>query len=314
MKHAGKRTAVLILVAGTFVGCEPPPVPTFKPVAVSAAPAPKTRTELTQALVQEDDQFASDVARLPGYSADEHRQALVMLLDSLPKILRYINGEDESPEFKNRIAVITAAKQAVNIEDVDRRRMEAAENQALQSASPAFRKLAASYLYDDKDLVPLLDALDSAISTAAGSVGPMHDLDATNAFVALQSVIDRFTSDLVERFLPEAAPAPTPDQTVTPPATPATPAAVEPAATPAAPAPTPTTDTTATPAATTDPAATPAAPATPAATTDPAATPAAPATPAATTDAAATPAAPATPPATTDPTAAPAPAPTSAPM
>jgi hypothetical protein len=246
MKHAGKWSAVLLLVAGSLVGCETPPVKP-KPMPV-AAPVPQTRAEMTQALAQEDADFGTEVAKLPGFSAEDHRETLVMLLDRLPKMLKLINGENESPEFKNRIAVIEAAKATVSSETVERRRMEAVENQALQSAAPAFEELASRYLYDDKDLPPLLSNLDSAVSTAAKSVGPMHDLDAATAFVATQAVVDRFTYDLVEKFLPEALPGPSPDQPVTPPATPAAP---ETPATPATPATAPTTDTTA-------PAATPA--------------------------------------------------------
>jgi hypothetical protein len=276
MTHANKWSVLLVLAAGFTVGCEPPPV---KPVpAPMPAPVPQTRAEMTRALVQEDDQFDQAVQQLPGSSAEEHRQALVMLLDRLPKILKLINGEVESPEFKNRIKVIMAAKATVSQEGVDRRRMEAVENQALQSASPTFAAFAALYLYDDKDLPPLMDSLSSAITIASKSVGPMHDLDATYAFVKLQAVVDRFTADLVDRFLTEAGPTPAmPDQTVTPPAvTPAT----EPAATPATPA--------VTPQPATEPATAPATPTTDATTS--------PATP--TTDATTQPAAPATAPTT----------------
>jgi hypothetical protein len=239
-KWAGKRTAVLIFVAGTFVGCEPPPVKP-KPVPVPP-PAPMTRTEMTRALAQEDADFGNDVARLPGISAEDHREALVMLLDRLPRILKLINGDDESPGYKNRVAVIKAARATVSSEGVERRRMEAVENQALQAVAPALAELAARYLYDDTELTGMLENLNVANSVAAGSVGPMHDLDATNAFVNAQAVIDRMTYDLVERFLPEAAPPA--DQTVTPPATPD-----QSAVTPPAPAPAiaPTTDATTAP-------------------------------------------------------------------
>jgi hypothetical protein len=47
----------------------------------------------------------------------------------------------------------------------------------------------------------LLQTLNEKIDTAAGSVGPMHDLDATNAFDAMQAVVDRMTADMAERYL-----------------------------------------------------------------------------------------------------------------
>jgi hypothetical protein len=199
MKHTGKTVAAA-LIGTLLLGCQPPPKPA-PPAPVPSFSVPDSRAKATTALVTQTDQFDTDVERLPGVSAEEHRQILLALLDNLPKILRLANGPTESPDLQNRLSVIEGAKKTINDSGVDRRRMEAVENQALQAAAPALANIVSQYLYDDDQMPALLQTLNDKIDIAAGSVGPMHDLDATNAFTAMQAVVDRLTADMAERYL-----------------------------------------------------------------------------------------------------------------
>jgi hypothetical protein len=199
-KYAGKWTIAAALMAASLLGCEPraviqpaPPAPGFT--------VPPSQSAATNALVTLTDQFDANVERLPGSSAEDHRQILLALLDGLPKILRLANGSIESPDFHNRVLVIEAARETISDSSIERRRMEAVENQALQAAGPALADIASKYLYDDDQLPPLLAALSDQADAAAGSTGPMHDLDATHAFVAMQAAVDRVTGDMADRFL-----------------------------------------------------------------------------------------------------------------
>jgi hypothetical protein len=79
--------------------------------------------------------------------------------------------------------------------------MGAAENQALLAAAAAVGEINWRYLYDDDQLPPLIDALNTKVSAAEKTIGPMHDLDATETFMALQAVVDRVSADMSERFL-----------------------------------------------------------------------------------------------------------------
>jgi hypothetical protein len=201
MKHVTKWSTVAVLFGGCLIGCEPPvkiqsrpPIPGFV--------VPSSRADSTAAMAQDVGPFDADVQRLPGVTAEDHRQVLVALLERLPRMLELANGPDMSPEFSNCISVITAAHSTVNDASVERRRMEAVENQALRAAATACGDIATRYLWDDDQLPPLLQTLNDTVNTADQSVGPMHDLDATYAFEALESVTDRIASDMSERFSP----------------------------------------------------------------------------------------------------------------
>jgi hypothetical protein len=185
-------------IALLLAGCES--APKARPAAPAAAPpAPVTRSDITRALIDQTNQFDANAELLPGSNAEAHRQILLPLLGELEQILKLGNGPDESPEFKNRLAVIEAARVTVSDPAVNRRRMEAVENQALQSAAPALAQIAARYLYDDDQLPALLQTLNDKNEIAATSVGPIHDVDAANAFAAMQAAVDRIASGFASK-------------------------------------------------------------------------------------------------------------------
>jgi hypothetical protein len=151
-------------------------------------------------LVDHTNAFSQYIDEMPGTGGAEHRRLLVASLDELSKILRLANGSVESPEFINRIGVIDAAEKTASLPSIPRARMEAVENQALHSAYQALSEITTRYLFDDDQLPPLLDAVNDKVSTATGVIGPMHDLDATDAFGAIQAAVQRITDDMVARF------------------------------------------------------------------------------------------------------------------
>lgn len=201
MKHASTRIAAALLIGWTMIGCEPDPEVKPKPHAV-AAPVKRTRGQDAASLVKAATDFDTDVAKLPGGSAEEHRQILTSLLDELAQIIQLGNGSGESPELHNQLAVIGGARKAIDDSSVDRRRMEAAENEALQAAGPALAGIVTRYWSEDDQLPPLLQAQTDKITAANGSIGPMHDLDAANAFTAMKAVVDRITANMQDYYLP----------------------------------------------------------------------------------------------------------------
>ena len=190
-----------IALGGCLVGCETPVKIPPKP-PIPGFTVPTSRADCSVALKADVGPFDADIQQLPGVTAEDHRMALLSLLNRLPRMLELANGSEMSPEFSNSISVITAAHATITDANVDRRRMEAVENQALQAAATACADIATRYLWDDDQLPPLLQNLNTTVTSAAGSVGPMHDLDATYAFDALQAVTDRIASDMSERFAP----------------------------------------------------------------------------------------------------------------
>jgi hypothetical protein len=204
MKHVTQWSAVAVLLGGCLIGCEPVVKIQPKP-PIAGFTVPASRADSTAVLAEDVGPFDADVLRLPGVTAEDHRQTLVLLLDRLPKMLELANGSEMSPEFSNGISVITAAHATISDASVERRRMEAVENQALQSAASACGEITTRYLWDDDQLPPLLQSLNNAVTVAADSVGTMHDLDATYAFEALQAVMGRIAFDMGERFSPPTA-------------------------------------------------------------------------------------------------------------
>jgi hypothetical protein len=218
-----------MILACSVVGCETPkPVPPPPPV-VDTFPA--TRAEAAMQMVDHSKSFDQYVGQMPGGSGAEHRQLLVSSLTELSTILHLANGKIESPEFETRISVINSAAKTASIRSIPRARMEAVENQALQSAYQALIEIQTRYLFDDDQLPPMLDVVGEKMNTALGVIGPMHDLDATEAFRAIDAAVQRITNDMVARFTangpveetPAApvAPAPAPAPTTAPATAPA---------------------------------------------------------------------------------------------
>ena len=199
MNHLSKWTVAAALIGTSLLGCEQKVV--YKPAPPAAPSFPTSPADAAAALVTQTQQFDNDVESLPGASAEEHRQILSAILNELPRLLQLANGSKESPEFQNRLSVIDAAARTVAEPGIDRRRMEAVENQALQSAAPALAQITALHFFDDDQLPPLQQMLSDKVDAAAHSVGPVHDLDATNAFVAMQAVVDRINGDMSDMFL-----------------------------------------------------------------------------------------------------------------
>ena len=218
MKYGSRLAAIATLAAMITIttgnGCKSPPPPAPKP-APPAFAVPANRSQATADLVTRTNQFNFDVARFPGKNADEHQQVLAAVLANLSKILRLANGPVESPEFANGIKVIDAAQTTASKSLLGRSRMEAVENQALRAATGALNEIAQRNLFDDTQLPDLLNKLMTQVYAATLSMGPMHDLDATSAFTALQAVVQQTTNDMVDRFGPNAS-APVPAATVAP--------------------------------------------------------------------------------------------------
>jgi hypothetical protein len=233
MKHPGKWTALAVVMTATLMGCE-----THKPAPpVRMAPAfsvPDNRSAATAALTERTAAFNDAVGDMPGATGGDHREALTAALDELSKILRLANGPVESPEFANRILVIDSAAKTTANPTIPRTRMEALENEALTAASKALAELTSRYLYDDDQLPPMLDALNTACGTALSTNGPGHDLDATEAFRDVATVVQRINDDMVERFGTSPATDATAPPAAPPASAPTSAPATEPATAPAA--------------------------------------------------------------------------------
>jgi hypothetical protein len=222
MKRAINCSAVAVLLA--IAGCETTkPAPPQQQV-VDTFPA--TRSEAAMKMVDHTNTFNQDVAQMPGTSGGEHRRLLVGTLQELSIILHLANGKVESPEFTNRLAVIDNSANVASIASIPRARMEGVENESLQAAYQALAEISSRYLFDDDKLPPMVDAIGEKITTAAGTTGPMHDLDATDAFRAIQTVVQRVTDDMLARFTANApadtTPSPAPVPAAPPTTTPAT--------------------------------------------------------------------------------------------
>ena len=207
---------------------------------------PPTREAATSVLVTKLPKFDQDISMFPGTTGAEHRQALVTTLDDLNELLRLINGPDISPGFNNCLETITNAANAASNQSIPRARMEALENQALHATGNALSELSRRYLLDSDQLPGAVEAMNAKVASTAQSQGPMHDLDATDAFNAVAAVIHRMSDDLAA-MMPEAPPAmpqpmaPVPESPTLVPAVPATAPATQPSSAPAPmPSPTPT--------------------------------------------------------------------------
>ncbi len=199
MNHAMKWTALLALTAGSLVGCTPPPAKT-PPVPITRETVPHSRSAATALMVDHTDHFNALVAQMPGSTGAEHRKLLVGVLRELSSILQLANGAEQSPQFMNRIRVIDAAATTAGDQLIPRARMEAVENQAIHSTYAALGEIQTRFLYDDAQLPPMLDIIDQKAQVADGSIGPMHDLDGTEAFRAIQVMVQQITTDMVDRF------------------------------------------------------------------------------------------------------------------
>lgn len=220
MKHARTWTALLALTAGFLSGCQTAPEPAPTPPATQSA-VPDARGAATAMLVDHTRAFNQIVVQMPGGSGAAHRQLLVGALGELSTAIQLANGSTQSPEFANRIAVIDASAKTASIPSIPRARMEAVENEAIRAAYKALNEIASRYLFGDDQLPPMLDAVDKNTDVTVASMGPIHDQESTETFRAIQSVLQRITDDMVERFGTVSAGDTT---TVLPAATPAAPA------------------------------------------------------------------------------------------
>jgi hypothetical protein len=182
------------------MGCKsaPPPPKPVPPPAPWKAPA--SRVESTAELAPVADQFDQQVAQLPGSDGTAHRIATVRVLQTLSRALQLVNGPNESPAFANRLGVVEASCATISDQTIPRGRMEAAENQALVAAVDALDEVSTKYLFDDDMLPALVKAAHEKVTAALASQGPMHDLDATAGFAAVQSLLREETNAFVERF------------------------------------------------------------------------------------------------------------------
>jgi hypothetical protein len=191
---------------------------------------PATRAEAAMQMVDHLKMFDQYVGQMPGGSGAEHRQLLVSSLKELSTLLHLANGKVESPEFMTRLSVIDSSAKTASLPSVPRTRMEAVENEAIESAYQALLEIQTRYLHDDEQLPPLVQAVGDKMNAAMGIIGPMHDLDATEAFRAIQAAMHRITDDMIARFTangpmeespaapgaPMPAPKPTPAPTTAP--------------------------------------------------------------------------------------------------
>jgi hypothetical protein len=215
-------------VAFAAMGCQPTEKPRLqqsRPVVFQLPPSREAAAAVLQPLVK---QFNDDCSAFPGTSGAEHRETLVIVLADLTKILGLINGPDQSPGFTTDLAIIDSSRKTADIQSIPRARMEAVENESLQATSAALNELATRYLLDKDQLPGLLDALTTKVAAAANVQGPMHDIDATEAFKAVQAVVQRMNDDLQSMV---STPTPTPEMPATP-ITPATMPATVPATMP----------------------------------------------------------------------------------
>jgi hypothetical protein len=226
--EAVRRSTGLVAIAlasaaallGT-IGCEPPPAPKTKPM-VQGFMLPPSRVAAIAELVPLDAKLNNDISGFPGVTGADHRKTLVMALDDLTKMLKLINGPDQSPGFTDALAIITAAQDTASNQSIPRDRMVAVENEALRATDNALSELATKLALDKDQLPGLLDTLTTKVTNATGTLGTMHDLDATDCFQAVAAVAHQMTNDLKAMVPEEVAPAPAPETPVQAPTPPAT--------------------------------------------------------------------------------------------
>ena len=202
-------TAVMSTVG--LAGCVPPPPPAAPP------PPPPPPLTVPQQRAADAEQFREALGRydaqlsgLPGHTGTEHRALAAAALSALTDALRLAYGANPPPGFTSDVTVVSDAQQTIAIPSVPRGRMEAAENQALPAAVAALREVAARVLYDDTALPLAIDTASGTVNAALLSQGPLHDGDATDAFIAIDAVLHHVDDDLRERFTPAAPPLPMP--------------------------------------------------------------------------------------------------------
>lgn len=217
MNQVSKWTAPVCLAAFSLLGCQPPTPPPAPPPPATPNVVPVSRAESTAMMADHAKLFSQFVAEMPGDSGTAHRQLLVQSLGELSLVLQSANGPEMSPEFDNSIKVIDSSAKTAGDQTIPRARMEAVENEAIQSAAKAMDEIGTRYLYQDDQLPPMLDAVHQKVDSAVTVMGPMHDLDATEAFRAIEAAVQRMTADMEESFggppageAPAVAPTPTP--------------------------------------------------------------------------------------------------------
>lgn len=227
MKRWHRAGLAGVVIGGLMIaGCRqaPPPLPP-PPPAVWQVPA--GRSAQARELAQRTDQFEQTLRRLPGATADDHRQIVAAALDTLAKILHLAEGTPVPPDFTNRVAVVEGAQSVLSQSGIPRPRMEAVENEGARAALGSLEQIIADHLSNDDGFGPLLDAAREKVRAMDYSHGPMHDLDASAGLRALAQVVRRVSDDLSAEFG-----APGPNHQLIAPGVPAVPPTTNPGAGP----------------------------------------------------------------------------------
>jgi hypothetical protein len=197
-RHRTFAIVVAALIAGA--GCTSAPKPAPPPPPPAAWTPPATRAESTAQLEPVADQFGQQVAQMPGTDGTDHRERAADALGTLSRVLQLVNGPDESPSFANRLNVVKAARETIADPTIPRERLEAAENQALVAAVDALDEVSTRYLFDDEKLPDLVKTARDKVNAALQSQGPMHDVDASTAFTAVDALVRAETDAFIDRF------------------------------------------------------------------------------------------------------------------
>ena len=195
VKSIGCLAVAMLLAAG---GChKPPPPPPPPPPAVWHPPT--NRADQLREMSQRVEEMNSALGDLPGSSTEDHRQRADDILKNLAKVLRLAEGNNASPEFENRLAVVEASEATLSHANLPRPQMEASENEAVRASIAALEQITGRYLGDDEKIPPMLDTAKGQLDSMYTIGGPMHDLVASDGLRAVGEVIKRVSSDLIER-------------------------------------------------------------------------------------------------------------------
>jgi len=197
VKSVGLLAAVALFI--TASGCHetpppppPPPPPVWQP--------PTSRADQTRELSQRVEELNASLAGLPGESTEEHRKMAADIFENLSKILRLAMGNDANPQFNNRIAVIDGSQATLSNANLPRPQLEASENEAVRASIAALEQIQAKFLSDDDTISSLLEQARAQLDAMYKTGGPMHDLVAADGIHAVNDVVQRVNSDLVERY------------------------------------------------------------------------------------------------------------------
>jgi len=190
------------LLAGALTmgsGCKTPPPP-MPPQPVAPLNLPPQRVTEARDLAQRDTQLQQSLDQLPGDTTDQHRIIVGAVLEQFDKMLQLAEGENPPPEFANRLQVLEGAQSVLSQIGLPKPRLEAVENDAAHAIQGCLERIVADHVSDDTSLPTMLDAARVAVEKAFVAHGPMHDLDASSAFIAQGKVMQQISSDLYEEF------------------------------------------------------------------------------------------------------------------